>query len=61
MSDEQKEKLGQLIDGIDNLAHALQIPMPAQFHVDSLKGLLPEKVSELKAIYQEITGENPWE
>jgi hypothetical protein len=59
--EEKFETLGQLIDSIDNLAHALTIPMPAQFHVDSLKSLLPEKVAELKKVYIEITGENPWE
>lgn len=54
------EKLGSLIDEIDNLAHALQIPMSAEMHVDQLKKLLPEKVEALKKSYEEITGENPW-
>lgn len=55
------EKLGLLIDGIDNLAHALQIPMPAHLHIEGLKESLPKKVKELKEVYIEITGENPWE
>lgn len=61
MTEDQKEKLGQLIDSLDNLAHALQIPMPPQMHVDALRSALPGKVEEFKAIYQEIAGENPWE
>lgn len=61
MNEEQKEKLGQLIDSIDSLAHGLNIPMPPGFHVEQLKKLLPEKVAAFKEVYQEITNENPWE
>jgi hypothetical protein len=33
---EQKfETLGQLIDEVDNLAHAVQLPIPPQLHVDT--------------------------
>jgi hypothetical protein len=61
MENEQlKEKFGVLIDSIDNLAHALQIQMPATVHVQALRESLPEKVKELKEVYVEITGENPW-
>jgi len=55
------ETLGLLIDDLDNLAHGLQLKMPADFHVEQLKEILPEKVKELKKVYQDITGENPWE
>lgn len=61
MTNEQAEKLGQLIDSIDSLAHGLNIPMPAEFHIEQLKKILPEKVATLKEVYHEITGENPWE
>ena len=54
------EELGQLIDGLDNLAHALTIPLPDKMHVDCIRDLLPDKVLELKNIFIEITGENPW-
>jgi hypothetical protein len=55
------EKLGQLIDSIDNLADALNISMSAEFHVQQLKNILPRKVKDLKESFVEITGENPWE
>ena len=55
------DTLGMLIDELDNLAHAINIPLPAQTHVDSLKRLLPEKVARLKQVFTEITGENPWD
>jgi len=55
------EKLGQLIDSIDSLAHGLNIPMSAEFHIQQLKTILPERVKELKESFNEITGENSWE
>lgn len=55
------EKLGQAIDRVDNMAHALLIPMPASFHIEQFKSTLPEIVSELKTAYTELTGDNPWE
>lgn len=61
MTEEQKEDLGQLIDRLDNCTHAMQIPMPDKFHVDTLKSLLPELVAKFKKQYVDITGDNPWE
>lgn len=55
------EKLGQAIDTVDNLAHALLLGMSAQFHVDQLKVALPEVVELLKKGFVAVTGENPWE
>lgn len=59
--DNNFEELGVLIDSIDNLYHALKIPMPAQFHIDQLNISLPEKIKEFRNVYVKITGENPWE
>ncbi len=59
--EEKFEKLGQLIDSIDNLAHGLNLPFPDEFHVRQMKSLLPERVRELKDMFIDITGENPWE
>jgi hypothetical protein len=61
LMEEQFEKLGQLIDSLDNLAHALKLPLPPAMHVQSLSNILPEKVSEFKKVFTEITGNNPWE
>lgn len=58
--EEAKENLGQAIDRVDNLAHALILPRPPQIHLDSLRSNLPEVVKELKKAYEEVTGENPW-
>lgn len=54
------EALGVLIDEIDNLAHALKLPLPAEMHVEQIRIALPAKVKKIKEIYVEITDENPW-
>lgn len=59
--EEKFEKLGQLIDSIDNLAHALKMPLPPKMHVEQLSIALPEKVKQLKEVFVEIRGENPWD
>jgi hypothetical protein len=55
------EKLGQLIDSLDNLAHALRLPMDPKIHVEQLKSHLPSKGREFKEVFVEITGDNPWD
>lgn len=62
MNEEQKEKFGELIDEFENLVFALKTPfLPAEIHLEGVRGALPEKVEELKKLYIEITGDNPWE
>ena len=52
--------IGELKDRIDNLKGALEIPMPAEFHVKQMKRELAEISEQLKSIYIEITDENIW-
>jgi hypothetical protein len=59
--DDKLEMLGQAIDRVDNLSHVLVIPMPADFHLQQLKKILPEVVKDLKAGFVAVTGENPWD
>ncbi|PLP96953.1 hypothetical protein [Cupriavidus pauculus] len=58
---EAQEQLGQLVDRLDAIGHALQIPMPAQMHVDNLKFVLPDLVVELKDVFVRVTGQSPWD
>lgn len=58
---EAQEQLGQLVDRLDAIGHALQIPMPAQMHVQNLKTVIPELVTEIKAAFVNVTGQNPWD
>lgn len=61
MNEEQKETLGDIADRVNNLTGALEIPMSAEFQVTQLKSILPEVVQELRDLYKDVTGENPWE
>lgn len=55
------EEFGQLIDSIESLSCALDLPMSAFVHLQQMKILLPKKVQELKDVFIEITGDNPWD
>lgn len=59
MTDEQEE-LGQIIDRLDSVTSGLIIPLPDRNHVQILRTLLPEIVQELRAVFEKVTGENPW-
>lgn len=61
MTEEQIEELGQIADTVDNLAGAMQLGMPAQFHLDQLKVLLPQVADRIKKLVVDISGDNPWE
>lgn len=61
MNHEAEEELGQAIDRVDNLAHALKLPLSPNMHVDQLRAALPEAVADLKAAFVKLTGDNPWE
>ena len=58
---ENDEKFGELIDRLDNLNGALQLPMPPAMHVTQMKIALPEVIAGLKEVYVGNYGENPWE
>ena len=61
ITDEQLEKLGKLIDRIDNVTHAGMIPMPDKLRLQAIGEFLPELHSELKSLYVEIAGDDPWD
>lgn len=61
MNDADVNELGEAIDSLDNYAHALNLPLRPQMHVDQLREALPRIVERLKAAFVKVTGENPWE
>ena len=61
ITERQEDAIGQDIETLDNLAHALLLPMPAEFHVRQLKGALPDLVKRFKKHYADAFGWNPWE
>lgn len=60
MSEDQRERLGQLIDSIDNLTYGLNLPPPFSMHVQQIKISLTDRVVELKELFVDMTGENTW-
>lgn len=54
------DEFAEVIETIDNLLGALELPMPAEFHVNQMKRELKEVSVKLKQIYVEEEDENPW-
>ena len=61
MNDGNVNELGEAIDTVDNLAHALNLPIPDSLHVKAMREALPDAVAALKAAFVKVTGDNPWE
>lgn len=55
--DAAKELLGNSINRIENILHALTL---GTINAEIAKSLLPEIVKDLKAGFVGVTGENPW-
>ncbi|MCY1283152.1 hypothetical protein D9M68_568460 [compost metagenome] len=55
------DAIAEEIDRLDNLVAALDLPMPANLHVQALRAGLPEVVENLKGAYIAAGGENHWE
>jgi hypothetical protein len=55
------DDLGELADRIDSMRHALDIPLPADKHVEYIKAALGNVVDHLRSVVVEGTGDNPWE
>lgn len=60
MKEENLEKLGLLKDRIDTLLASLLLPVPNDFHIKQMKGILPELSKEAKDIYTAEGGEDIW-
>lgn len=60
VTEEQLDKLGRLVDRIDNLIHAGMLPISDALRGKALQESLPDVHSELKALYVEIAGDDPW-
>jgi len=55
------ERIGKMSDRTDNLYYASRMPLPAEAHKKILQGALQDIRDDLRKLYVEITGENPWE
>ena len=61
MKEEDIEKLGLLIDKLENLIQAMTMPLPDSIHIQGIKPALPEILNEVKAVYLDEGGENWWD
>lgn len=61
MTESQLEKLGALADSIDNVLLAAELPLPTKSHLEQMKESAKKWAAELKSIYVEESGDNPWE
>lgn len=57
---EQLDELGRIADRVDNLVHAGTIPMPDSLRLRVLVVALPELRDDLRKLYVDVSGENPW-
>ncbi len=55
------DKIGEWAETLDNLLGAAQLPMPVQFHFERLTAAIAAMRDDMRAVYVESTGENPWD
>jgi len=56
MKDTNLEKLGMLIDRLDNIIQMGSIPLPAEMHLEGIKPALPEIRTEILSVYKDEGG-----
>lgn len=59
MPEEDFERLGDMVDRLDNAAHAAVLPIPDRIHKKALAGIVSSVRDELKAFLID-RGFNPW-
>lgn len=60
MNEEDFESLGELVDRLDNAAHAAVLPIPAELHSKALTGIVTDVRDELQA-FLKGKGFDPWD
>jgi len=53
-------RIGTLADKCDNIHAASKMPLPADVHLPIIRTSLLDMRDELRGIYEQISGENPW-
>jgi len=61
VTEQQLRNLGAMADQADSYLALVDAPMPDSLRVDAMKAGLRELSEELKALYVELAGENPWQ
>ena len=60
MNRDNLEEIGRIADSIDNIVAGLDLPLPADFHLQQIKPLLVLWSQNIKLVYESESGENPW-
>lgn len=60
ITQEQIDTIGELADTCDNNVEASRLPIPAETHVEMLRGALEEISRQLKNIYKDVAQDDPW-
>ena len=62
MKDENAERLGQAFDRLDALSYGLSAMtgLDPKIHVEGLRGALPEIRDEIRSVYVDEVGDDPW-
>lgn len=61
ITDEQLDKIGTTAERIESMLAATLMPLPADFHLKQIKSISADIAGELKKLYTEISGNDPWE
>jgi len=56
----EQDDTGKVADTVDNLLHAMTLPLPDKLHLQALREALPSVRDRLRVIYVEQTGDDPW-
>lgn len=59
-SSDVMDRIGELADKADNFYHGAQLPLPPQIHIMGLTAGMESLRDELRALFTDVTGENPW-
>lgn len=54
------EEIGLEADNVDNILHATNLPLPAEFHVEQMKDALARLRDRLRSLHIEASRNNPW-
>ena len=60
MKEDNLQALGELLDTIDSIKHALNMPVPDLIHVEAMRGILPDLTNAIKEVYFDEGGEDVW-
>ena len=59
--EDEIDRIGRLADVADNYLALEKLNMPIEMKLDAFKTGLRELSRDIKALYVELAGENPWE